>query len=188
MATQRSTLALVQAASDIDQAPGTGREATKAETAADPYQRRLGSALSPFLTPFIPIQHRDERRHSWSASDAVPEPLQVCPESSGHFSTAHSWRAEVAGQNANYLEQSASVSLAAGSAPLVHRSGTKAGGLSLRSEAALRMYAAQTALLRTERAARPGTTFNPYPLHSIAVRRQAMASCCSVQARTSAYG
>jgi hypothetical protein len=43
MAIQRSILALVQAVSDIDQAPCTGRAAEKSGTAADPYQRRSGS-------------------------------------------------------------------------------------------------------------------------------------------------
>lgn len=177
MATQRSTLALVQAASDIDQAPGTGREATKAETAADPHQRRLGSALSPFLTPFIPIQHRDERRNSWSASDG----LSLRSERIAARTALRPRGTPIISNNPRSVGCTRRRQCSNGSSAR-----HKAGGLSLCSEAALRMYAARTAPLRSERAARPGTTINPYPLHSIAVLHQAMASCCSVQARTSA--
>jgi hypothetical protein len=66
MAIQRSTLAFVQAASDIDPAPCTGREARQSETATGPHQRRLGSDYLPLLTHFIPIQYRDEMRRARS--------------------------------------------------------------------------------------------------------------------------
>jgi hypothetical protein len=43
MATQRNILESVQAASNTDPAPCTGRASGKPGTAADPYQRRLDS-------------------------------------------------------------------------------------------------------------------------------------------------
>jgi hypothetical protein len=66
MTIQRSTLAFVQAASDIDPAPCTGREPE------NPGRRlTLISVVSVLLFPFpsthfILIQHQDEVRCAWS--------------------------------------------------------------------------------------------------------------------------